>query len=57
MFEGLEVVQESEETNMLDYQVVQDIAIRMGYSEAALWVREHQHEYSEGMFRGFLSTE
>jgi hypothetical protein len=55
--EGLEVVQESEETNMLDYQAVQDIAIRMGYPETALWVREHRHEYSEGMFRGFLSTE
>ena len=42
MFEGLEVVQESEETNMLDYQAVQDIAIRMGYPETAMWVREHR---------------
>ena len=57
VFEGLEVVQESEETNMLDYQAVQDIAIRMGYPETAMWVREHRHEYSEGIFRGFLSTE
>ena len=57
VFEGLEIVQESEETNMLDYQAVQDIAIRMGYPETALWVREHRHEYSEGIFRGFLSTE
>jgi hypothetical protein len=56
-FEGLEIVQESEETNMLDYQAVQDIAIRMGYPETALWVREHRHEYCEGIFRGFLSTE
>ena len=31
MFEGLEAVQESEETNMLDYPAVQDFAIRMGY--------------------------
>ena len=57
VFEGLEVVQESEETNMLDYQAVQDIAIRMGYPETALWVGEHRHEYCEGIFRGFLSTE
>jgi uncharacterized protein DUF5049 len=57
VFEGLEVVQESEETNMLDHQAVQDIAIRMGYPETALWVREHRHEYCEGIFRGFLSTE
>ena len=57
MFEVLEVVQESEETNMLDYQAMQDIAIRMSYPETALWVREHQHEYSEGLFRGFVATE
>ena len=57
MFEGLEVVQESEETNMLDYQAVQDIAIRMGYPETAQWVHEHQHEYSEGVFRGFVAAE
>lgn len=57
MFEGLEVVQESEETNMLGYQVVQDIAISMGYFETALWVREHRREYSEGIFRGFVTGE
>ena len=57
MSEGLEVVQESEETNMLDYRAVQDIATRVGYPETAQWVREHQHLYSEGIFRGFLSTE
>ena len=57
VFEGLEVVQESEETNMLDYQAVQDIATRMGYPETALWVREHRHEYSEGIFRGFVTAE
>jgi hypothetical protein len=44
VFEGLEVAQESEETNMLDYQAVQDRAMRMGYPETALWVREHRHE-------------
>ena len=57
MFEGLEVVQESEETNMQDHQAVQDIAIRMGYPETAQWVHEHQHEYSEGLFRGFVAEE
>jgi hypothetical protein len=57
VFEGLEVVQESEETNMLDYQAVQDIAIRMGYPETALWVYEHQPESSEGIFRGFVAAE
>ncbi len=57
MFEGLEAVQESEETNMLDYRAVQDIATRIGYPETALWVREHRHEYSEGIFRGFVTAE
>ena len=57
MFDGLEVVQESGETNMQDHQAVQDIAIRMGYPETAQWVHEHQHEYSEGVFRGFVAAE
>ncbi len=57
VFEGLGAVQESGQTNMLDYQAVQDIATRMGYPETAQWVREHQHLYSEGIFRGFVSTE
>jgi hypothetical protein len=29
----------------------------MGYPEAALWVDEHRHEYSEGLFRGFVAEE
>jgi hypothetical protein len=32
-------------------------ATRIGYPEAALWVDEHRHEYSEGVFRGFVATE
>lgn len=57
MFEGLGAVQESGQTNMLDYQTVRSVATRMGYPEAALWVHEHQHEYSEGIFRGFVAAE
>ena len=57
MFEGLGAVQESGQTNMLDYRAVQAIATRMGYPETALWVGKHQHEYSEGMFRGFVAAE
>jgi hypothetical protein len=56
VFEGLEAVQETGQTNMLDYQAVQDLAIRIGYPEAARWVVEHGHEYSEGLFRGFVAT-
>ena len=57
MFEGLGAVQESGQTNMLNYQAVRSIATRIGYPEAALWVDEHRHEYSEGLFRGFVATE
>ena len=57
MFEGLGAVQELGQTNMLDHQAVHSIATRMGYPEAALWVDEHPHEYSEGLFRGFVAAE
>ena len=57
MFDGLETVQELGETNMQDHQAVEVIATRMGYPETAQWVREHKHEYSEGIFRGFVATE
>ena len=54
VFDGLETVQQSGEASMVDCQAVQEIATRLGYPEAALWVREHQHEYLEGVFRGFV---
>ena len=57
VFDGLETVQETRETSMLDHQVVQEIADRLGYPEAALWVREHQQEYLEGVSRGFAVVE
>ena len=57
MFEGLEVVQESEETNLLDTRRCRTSRFAMGYPQTALWVREHRYEYCEGIFRGFLSTE
>jgi hypothetical protein len=36
---------------------VQDIATRIGCPEAAAWIEDHQHEYSEGLFRGFVAPE
>ncbi len=56
VFDGLETVQKSREASMLDHQAVQEIAYRLGYPETALWVREHQHEYLEGVSRGFVVT-
>ena len=57
VFEGLEVVQQLGQTSMLDHQAVQVIATRIGYPEAAMWVREHQDKYSEGLFRGFVAAQ
>ena len=57
VFDGLETVQESRETSMLDYQAVQDIANRLGYPETALWVRENRQAYLEGVSRGFVVAE
>ena len=57
VFDGLETVQESRETSMLDYQAVQDIAERLGYPETASWVRENRQAYLEGVSRGFVVAE
>lgn len=45
------------QTNILDHQAVRTIVTRMGYLGAALWVAEHRHEYSEGLFCGFVAAE
>jgi len=57
IFDGLETVQETRETSMLDYQAVQKIAARLGYPETTMWVRNHQQEYLEGVSRGFVVAE
>ena len=55
VLDGLETVRESGETPMTDVPKVQYIAARLGYPEAASWLEEHRHEYSEGLFRGFVT--
>ena len=57
VFDGLETVQETKETSMLDHRAVQDIADRLGYPEVTMWVREHQQEYLKGVSRGFIIGE
>ena len=57
VFDGLETVQETRAASMLDHRAVQEIAERLGYPETALWVREHQQEYLEGVSRGFVIAE
>ena len=57
ILDGLETVQESRETSMLDHQAVQEIAARLGYPKTAFWVREHRQAYLEGVSRGFVVAE
>ena len=57
VFDGLETVQETRETSMLDHQAVQEIAARLGYPETTVWIREHQREYLEGISRGCAVAE
>ena len=55
VLDGLEAVRKSGETNMLDCAKVQAMAALMYYPETALWIQEHQREYSEGIFRGLVA--
>ncbi len=57
VLDGLETVQETRAASMLDHRAVQEIAERLGYPETALWVREHEQEYLEGISRGFVIAE
>jgi hypothetical protein len=41
---------------MADPRAVRAIAARLGYPETAAWIEEHPHEYTEGVFRGFVSS-
>lgn len=57
VLEGLEAVRLSGKTNMLDVPMVTKLALDMGHSQTALWVREHQALYVVGFFRGFEPTD
>ncbi len=57
VFDGLETVQETRETSMMDHRAVQEIADRLGYPETTMWVWDHQQEYLEGGSRGFVVAE
>ena len=52
VFEGIAAVRDSGLTNMLDRPMVARLAGRMGFEEAAEWMRTHPKEYAEAIFRG-----
>lgn len=53
VLEGLEAVQRSGLTNMLDRPVVTRLALEMGHVDTAYWIDENPKLYAEGIFRGF----
>jgi hypothetical protein len=56
VLDGLETVRESSHTNMQDRSGVKAEAARLGYPETAAWIEEHPHDYTEGVFRGFVGN-
>ena len=53
VFEGLEEVRKSGETNMLDRVSVAEVADWLDCPVAARWVRKNPSDYVNGVFRGF----
>jgi hypothetical protein len=54
VWQGIDAVRLSGQTNMLDRPVVARLAGKLGWSDAARWIAEHPKEYAEGVFRGFV---
>jgi len=53
VLEGLKAVRSSGMVNMLDISGVIRCAEKLGFVEAAGWIREHQDLYRDGVFAGF----
>ena len=53
VFKGLEAVRLSGLTNMLDRPMVALLAGRLGYPDAARWIKEYPEFFAEGLFHGF----
>ena len=57
VYEGLEAVRQSGDTNMFDRPRVIELAEMMGYDETAEWVRDHRSEYARLLFAGVFVEE
>jgi len=57
VWEGLEAIRLSGETNMLDRPRVIALAEMMGFCETAAWVRDHRDQYVRGIFAGFICAD
>ena len=50
---GLEAVRVSGKTNMFDAPRVIELALQMGYVDAAMWVYDNRRLYSRAILAGF----
>lgn len=57
VYEGLEAIRKSGETNMLDRPMVMRLAYEREFYELVTWLDENKKLYSEGIFRGFAVEE
>ena len=57
VYEGLEAVRQSGYTNMLDRPRVIELAVMLGYADAADWIRENRNLYAAAIFGGFVADE
>ncbi len=57
VYDTLEHIRQSGETNMLDRLRVQQIADRLEAYETVLWIEDHPQLYARGIFQGFESED
>ena len=57
VFEGIEAVRCSGETNMINRPMVARLAFDKGFYAAAIWLEEHHDEYAHAVFNGFKVIE
>ena len=53
VYEGLEAVRESGETNMFHLRYVQYLAGAMDYHETVAWIEDNRKLYMQGVSKGF----
>lgn len=57
VLDGLEAVRVSGKTNMFDVNRVIELALEMGFIDAAFWVYENRRLYATGVIHGFELNE
>lgn len=53
VYEGLEDIRQSGETNMMDRKRVQSLANERGHYSLVTWLEDNRSRYAEGVFKGY----